>query len=168
MCEFYDVKFSFQVHASGRTWPFWYCINIVHWNCKSIHMLLFSRINCRLKHCDRCRYGFVLGYEALFLLELVRQFTEICICIFPSDIIISWDVCVREHFFFNIKWLLQTFPNLSTFLHLFGYPADLYTWVLILPWNSIVGPTLDSSFSLLYPWVINQLEYKLLLFCFFQ
>lgn len=36
-----------------------------------------------------------LGHEALHFLELVRQFSKICICLFPFDIIIGRDFCVR-------------------------------------------------------------------------
>lgn len=59
----------------------------------------------------------VLGYEALLFLKLVRQFSEICICIFPSDIIIGRDFCVSNHPLVSLKMLSMLFlqPNFLNF-----------------------------------------------------
>lgn len=39
----------------------------------------------------------VLGYEALHILQFVRQFSAICVCIFSSDLIIGRNVYVSVH-----------------------------------------------------------------------
>lgn len=51
-----------------------------------------------------CLFLFMgVGYEALFLLKLVRKFSKICVCFFPLDIIFSWDICVRKPVLFLLS-----------------------------------------------------------------
>lgn len=56
---------------------------------------------------------YVLGHEALLLLKLVRKFSEICICIFPPDIVIGRDFCVStmQLFTLYVLFLLYLQPN---------------------------------------------------------
>lgn len=41
------------------------------------------------------RLCFVLGYEAVHLLKFVWEFSEICICLLPPNIIFGRNICVR-------------------------------------------------------------------------
>lgn len=54
-----------------------------------------------------------LGHETLYILKFVRQFSTICVCIFPSDIIIGRNICVREYLFVQSSFALS--PSLCEY-----------------------------------------------------
>lgn len=95
---------------------------------------------------------FVLGDEALHILKFVRKFSAFCICFFPLNIITGWDIYVRELSLCDMNWFHFSCDNLPfwSLIIMFNF-ADLYTWVLILPWKSTAGRIWDLSFSQLYP-----------------
>lgn len=104
---------------------------------------------------------FVLGDEALHILKFVRKFSAFCICFFPLNIITGWDIYVRELSLCDMNWFHFSCDNLPfwSLIIMFNF-ADLYTWVLILPWKSTAGRIWDLSFSQLYPFFFGEPSFE--------